>query len=135
MADDTQPTATPTDKLGHVVWMDLTAPDAEGLKDFYAAVVGWTATGVDMGGYQDFVMTAPSKAGQLEGAVGVCHTRGSNAEIPAMWVPYFAVADLDKAVSTATSMGGTMIGDIRAFGDSRFAIMKDPEGVAFGLAQ
>lgn len=29
--------------------VDLTVPDAAGVKDFYSAVIGWIPKGVDMG--------------------------------------------------------------------------------------
>jgi uncharacterized protein len=36
-------------KAGTVAWHDITVPDAERLRDFYAAVVGWRPEPVDMG--------------------------------------------------------------------------------------
>ena len=41
---------------GQIGWIDLTAPDAAALRDFYQRVVGWTAAPVDMQGYRDFCM-------------------------------------------------------------------------------
>ena len=43
-------------KIGTIGWLDLTVPEAEGLRDFYSEVVGWEAEEVDMGGYADFSM-------------------------------------------------------------------------------
>jgi predicted enzyme related to lactoylglutathione lyase len=34
---------------GTITWQDLTVPDAEALRDFYASVVGWKAQPVRMG--------------------------------------------------------------------------------------
>ena len=42
---------------GDIGWLDITVEDAEGLRDFYAAVVGWTPGAVDMGEYSDFTMS------------------------------------------------------------------------------
>lgn len=36
---------------GSVGWHGLTVPDAERLRDLYAAVIGWHPAAVDMGGY------------------------------------------------------------------------------------
>ncbi|MFO0786270.1 MAG: hypothetical protein U0573_07975 [Phycisphaerales bacterium] len=33
---------------GSVTWFDLTVADAQNLRDFYKAVVGWTSTEVPM---------------------------------------------------------------------------------------
>jgi len=38
---------------GAIAWIDLTVPDAESLRDFYAAVAGWTPSAVAMDGYDD----------------------------------------------------------------------------------
>jgi predicted enzyme related to lactoylglutathione lyase len=40
--------------VGSIAWRDLTVPDAEGVKEFYSAVVGWNASAVEMDGYSDF---------------------------------------------------------------------------------
>ena len=42
---------------GDVGWMDLTVEKAEDVRDFYAEVIGWTAQGLDMGGYDDWWRT------------------------------------------------------------------------------
>lgn len=34
--------------IGSLGWTDLTVPDAERIRDFYQAVVGWRAEPVDM---------------------------------------------------------------------------------------
>src|SRR5882672_8173194 len=46
--------------VGSIGWVDLTIADAPQVRDFYAGVVGWKTEGVDMGGYQDFVMNEPA---------------------------------------------------------------------------
>jgi predicted enzyme related to lactoylglutathione lyase len=38
-----------TPKPGTITWQDLTVGDAEAIRDFYAAVVGWTPESVKMG--------------------------------------------------------------------------------------
>jgi predicted enzyme related to lactoylglutathione lyase len=39
--------------------MDLTVADAPAVRDFYAAVAGWTPAEVPMGEYSDYCMNAP----------------------------------------------------------------------------
>lgn len=48
---------------GAIVWTDLTVDDAERVRDFYSAVVGWVASPVEMEGYSDFNMNAPARGG------------------------------------------------------------------------
>ena len=45
--------------VGTIAWRDLTVSNADVVRDFSRAVVGWQAEPLDMGGYADFVMKAP----------------------------------------------------------------------------
>jgi hypothetical protein len=38
----------------HIGWIELTAPDAAAVRDFCQDMTGWTSSGPDMDGYQDF---------------------------------------------------------------------------------
>gem|GEM_PF-3979198 len=42
---------------GVVSWWDLTAPDAENIRNFYIEVCGWQFEPLDMGNYDDYVLT------------------------------------------------------------------------------
>jgi len=44
--------APPT--TGSISWTDLTVPDADQTRRFYAAVAGWTSTPLDMGAIATF---------------------------------------------------------------------------------
>jgi predicted enzyme related to lactoylglutathione lyase len=117
--------------VGSVGWMDLTVKDAVKVKDFYRDVVGWTASGLDMGGYEDFVMTPP---GSEAPAGGVCHARGSNADMPGGWVVYITVENLDRSLERVTAMGGKVRGQVRSAGGmGRFCLIEDPSGAVSAL--
>lgn len=117
--------------VGSVGWMDLTVKDAVAVKDFYRDVVGWTATGLDMGGYEDFLMIPP---GSEAPAAGVCHARGPNADLPGGWLVYITVEDLDRSLERVTSMGGRVRGQVRSAGGmGRFCIIEDPSGAVSAL--
>ena len=118
---------------GHVVWTDLTVPNADEIRDFYAEVVGFRPESIDMGGYSDYMMMAQGEAPQPGGAVGICHAKGNNAHLPAQWLIYFAVDDLDRALSAVDRLGGRRLGDIQAYGDDRFAAIEDPAGAVCAL--
>lgn len=111
-------------------WMDLTVPDAESLSDFYCKVVGWTKAPTDMGGYNDYTMMSGDN-----GVCGVCHSRGSNANIPPMWIPYFIVANAKISYDQALLEGATPVVELQAFGDGFYAILRDPAGATFALFQ
>jgi predicted enzyme related to lactoylglutathione lyase len=117
-------------KIGSIGWMDITVPDAESLKDFYANVVGWKPEGLSMGDYSDYVMKTD------DSAVGICHARGSNAQLPPVWLPYFVVADLDASLAQCEKHGGQRIGDIRSYGETaRYCPIRDPQGAHCVLFQ
>jgi predicted enzyme related to lactoylglutathione lyase len=119
-----------TPEVGAPVWIDLTVPNAEEMRDFYTAVVGWAVGEVDMGGYADFSMVTPDRGTTV---AGVCHARGVNADLPPVWLPYFTVADLDASVRQATERGGVIIVAPRSLGDGRFCVVKDPAGAVAAL--
>lgn len=124
--------STPPPVPGSVGWFDLTAPDAEGLREFYEAVVGWTTEPVDMGDYVDHVVQ--DAHGNPVG--GVCHAKGSNAELPPVWLPYVIVIDIDASCQEARERGGHVLGDIRDMGShGRMAVVRDPAGACLALMQ
>lgn len=121
-----------TPKPGTVGWIDLTVPDAERLRDFYADVAGWVPSPVEMGGYADFTMAPPG--GQP--VAGVCHQRGSNADLPAQWLIYVAVADLDVSLRRAAELGGRVVAGPRNMGgQGRYAVVEDPAGAVAAFWQ
>ena len=45
-------------EIGMIGWTDLTVENADEVRDFYQAVVGWTPAPVKMGDYNDYCMNA-----------------------------------------------------------------------------
>lgn len=117
---------------GTVAWTDLTVGDAEGLRDFYAAVTGWRPEPVDMGGYADFNMCRP---GDGTPAAGVCHARGANANLPPQWLIYVVVADLDASLAAVREHGGEVLAEPSVPEGERYAVVRDPAGAALALYQ
>jgi predicted enzyme related to lactoylglutathione lyase len=119
--------------VGALGWADLTVADAAGIRDFYAAVVGWTPTPLAMGDYDDYVMQAPGAPGPQ---AGICHARGANAGLPPAWLVYVTVADLAASVSACEARGGAVVAGPRgAGGGARFAVIRDPAGAVIALFQ
>jgi predicted enzyme related to lactoylglutathione lyase len=117
-------------EIGSMVWIDLTVPDAEKVRDFYSAVVGWNSEDVDMGGYADYSMNTPGNGTTI---TGVCHARGVNEDMPPAWMPYFVVADLDASIARCTENGGEVVVQPRSLGEGRFCVVKDPAGAVAAL--
>lgn len=121
MPDDIQP--------GQIGWVDLTVGDAARVRDFYRAVVGWEYREVAMDGYADFAMT------NLEGrdVTGICHARGVSEGLPAQWLVYFTVMDVQFAVDEAIANGGEVLREPTDMGAGTFAVIRDPAGAVCAL--
>jgi predicted enzyme related to lactoylglutathione lyase len=119
-------------QVGTVVWRDLAVRDAEGIRDFYRAVVGWESRAEDMGGFSDYHMLAPSTG---ESVAGICHAQGSNADLPPQWLIYITVDDIGRSVATCIELGGEVLIAPRSMGDARFCVIRDPAGAVCALYQ
>ena len=119
-------------EVGRVGWIDMTTEDAPGVRDFYKAVVGWETDDVDMGGYADYVMKMPASG---DGVAGVCHATGSNADLPAGWLIYIVVEDVEKSAAACIANGGKIVVEIRGLAGGRFCVVEDPGGSVAGLYQ
>lgn len=117
--------------VGTIMHLDITVEDADELRDFYAAVVGWRPEPLDMGGYADYVMAAPSG----EWGAGICHARGVNASLPPQWLVYIAVENIDASLQTCVERGGKQLTDIRDGGGSRYCVIQDPAGAVMALME
>lgn len=117
-------------EVGSIGWHDLTVGDAEGVRDFYSRVVGWRPEPVDMGGYSDFAMTAP---GGGEPVAGVCHARGGNADLPAQWMVYIIVDDVEQAAERCREAGGEVVAGPKAMGGAGYCVIRDPVGAVATL--
>ncbi len=114
-----------TKKIGAIEWRDLTIEHAEQAKDFYAEVVGWEAEPVSLGDYNDFNMNLP---GSGETIAGVCHARGSNANMPPQWMMYVRVADAQASAESTVKLGGEIIDGPRTMGGETYFVIRDPAG-------
>jgi len=117
-------------EIGSMVWIDLTVDNAEPVRDFYSAVVGWSSEEVDMGGYSDYSMNTTESGTTI---TGVCHARGVNEDMPPAWMPYFTVADLDASIERCAELGGEVVVGPRTLGEGRFCVVKDPAGAVAAL--
>jgi len=117
---------------GTIAWADLTVEDAPKVRDFYAGVVGWTPGEVAMGDYADYTMSPDGGTP----VAGVCHARGPNADLPAQWIVYVGVADLDQSLAQAVALGGAVVRAAQDMGSyGRFALVQDPAGAIMALVE
>ena len=114
--------------IGTVTWIDLTVADAPGVRDFYKQVVGWETSPVDMGDYEDFEMKTE---GGEKAVAGVCHARGGNEKLPAQWLVYVPVKDLEKSIATVERLGGKVV--LRH--SKNYCCIQDPAGAVMMIYQ
>jgi hypothetical protein len=113
---------------GTPCWADLSCPDVDEARHFYAGVMGWQvpAGNPEFGGYT----TASADGGSVAG-IGPMH----GAPVAA-WTLYFASDDADATARAVTAAGGSILvpaGDVGDFG--RMLIAADPTGAVFGVWQ
>ncbi len=117
--------------IGMIGWIDLTVPNATKVRNFYESVVGWEHQDVSMGDYNDFSMFVP---GSEQAMAGICHNRGANADLPAQWLMYINVADLDKSIAQCEKLGGKVVAGPKDFGpEARYCVIQDPAGAHVAL--
>jgi len=115
---------------GSIVWTDLTVKDADSVRDFYRDVVGWKASPLSMGDYDDFNMLAP---GSDSPVAGICHARGANASLPAQWLVYVQVENVEASARRAQQLGGAVLDGPRRMGSFQFCVIRDPAGAVLAL--
>lgn len=121
---------TTKSKVGSITWMDLTVKPARRVRDFYAAVVGWRCSEVEMGGYRDLCMNQPADGKTV---AGICHARGENANLPPQWLLYVNVENLPKSLAACRRRGGKIVCPIREMSGGRMAVIRDPAGAVVAL--
>ena len=120
-------------EIGSIAWTDLTIENAEAVRDFYSDVVGWKPSPVSMGDYSDFNMNAPGSGNPV---AGICHARGSNADLPAQWMIYIIVSDIEKSTNRCEELGGKLVTPIKNMGgQGRYCVIQDPAGAVAALYQ
>ncbi|MFT7471703.1 MAG: putative enzyme related to lactoylglutathione lyase [Kiritimatiellia bacterium] len=138
MVDETENTAEEFEvvveekpsNIGRIEWMDLTVDDASHVRNFYTSVVGWSSSEVDMGSYSDFNINLPDTQDTI---AGVCHARGSNANIPSQWLIYVRVESVADSAEKCKKLGGKVLDGPRRMGGSNFCVIKDPAGAVMAL--
>lgn len=114
---------------GEVAWRDLTVDNAEQVRSFYEAVVGWEHEAVSLGDYDDYSM----RSSDGTTVAGICHARGSNANLPAQWLIYITVDDVQKSADACVANGGEVLDGPRSMGGGTFCVIRDPAGAVCGL--
>jgi len=122
---------TPTQ--GTVAWTELMTRDVEAAKRYYETICGWQFTDVPMGPDGPIYILGMQGDQPVIGMMDMADS-GEPAEVAPYWMSYFAVPDVDGAVSDVTAAGGTILRPpFDVPGTGRIAIVIDPTGALHGL--
>jgi predicted enzyme related to lactoylglutathione lyase len=121
----TDPSTLPPGAVG---WRDLTVPDANLIRKFYEAVVGWRSEEMD-GDFNMFSKSLPDPV------AGICYAKGINAKLPPAWLIYIIVEDATESAKTAVELGGRIIDGPKAIGEGAMCVIQDPAGAYLALYQ
>jgi hypothetical protein len=107
------------------------ASDAKAATDFYAAVVGWTASDAGMADFPYTLLSAGSTT--VAGLMTLPEEARKMGARPG-WIGYVGVPDVDAYAAKIAAAGGRIYraaADIPTVG--RFAVVGDPDGAAFAI--
>ena len=109
-----------------VAYYELHAPDTAKARAFYGELFNWKFTG-ECGGPPNYFMI--DSGGDMPGGV-----TAENASTP-MFLTYFHVPDLDRAVAKAKALGAKVLKPREDIPPGSFAVIADPQGVVLALWQ
>jgi hypothetical protein len=116
---------------GALGWNELVTNDLTAASRFYSQVFGWSESkmrGPTGGDYTQFKLGEQPVGGMFE-------IKQEWGEVPPNWAVYFCVADCDASLQKAESLGASVVVPATGMENIRFAFLKDPQDVYFGIAQ
>ncbi len=119
---------------GTCCWVELGTTDSQAAKRFYEPLFGWASEESPIGPGETY--TIVRRHGLDVGGLYSLRPDQRARGVPAHWMVYLAVADVDAATPRLAALGGTVVAgpfDVGASG--RMTIASDPEGAIFSLWQ
>ena len=115
---------------GDFIWYELMTTDAEGAKDFYDALVGWSF-GEAAAEYNGYRMINTSDGGFAGGVMPITAEMQQHGARPT-WLGYLNVTDVDAKVASIEAAGGkTWMGATDIPNVGRIAMVTDPQAAPF----
>jgi predicted enzyme related to lactoylglutathione lyase len=115
---------SPCSQPGQFSWNELVTTDVEGATAFYSSLFGWTTTAFSPE-YTLFKKDGRDVAGLM---------KTPQPGMPAQWVAYITVEDVDATAGKAETLGGKIIlapMDVPDVG--RIAVLLDPQNAPIGI--
>ena len=118
--------------IGKAVWHDLVTEDPTAAERFYEGLFGWSFQKAAGGGRHAYSV---ARSGNVWVAGIVAVDPPSDGTTFSRWLPYLSVNDVDRAVETTESAGGSIAVAARNVPLGRVAAIVDREGAVIGLAR
>lgn len=116
---------------GSVCRFEFGCREPEKSAKFYSEQFGWTAQKQDTPEMEYTVFMLGEEA-----VAGLWKLPDDMKDIPAHWLPYFMIENIDDSLDKTKSGGGEIPMDKKfAEGVGHFAVCRDPQGAVFGLLQ
>jgi uncharacterized protein len=123
-----------THPAGTCCWVELGTTDQDAAKRFYEALFGWSSHDSSVGAGETY--TIVKRHGRDVGGLYGLRADDRSRGVPAHWLVYLAVDDVDAAAPKVTELGGRVSGGPFDVGTSgRMAAASDTEGAMFALWQ
>lgn len=120
---------------GSFCWTDLGSKDVAGARKFYQRIFGWKTVDLPMGPGDQKYSTMRVK-GRDACAVYPMSAEQRKTKTPPFWLPYVAVANLNRTIRKVRAAGGKVcLGPLKVMDQGHLAIVLDPTGAGFGLWQ
>jgi predicted enzyme related to lactoylglutathione lyase len=124
--------AQAVNQVGAWAWGELDTRDTGGAAKFYAEAFGWKLAPIEQDGQT--VYGSWSLDGRLIGGLLPMGPQFPPT-IPASWIAYFGVDDVDATRTRVEGMGGRALTDAMDVPNGRFLALMDPQGAAFAVLQ
>jgi predicted enzyme related to lactoylglutathione lyase len=116
---------------GHFHWNELQTRDLAAAKKLYADSVGWTFEEMPMPDGTIYIVC--NAGGEPVGGMFDISKNASFEGMPAQWMSYVAIDDVDAALEKAKAAGAIVMGepfDVQGVG--RIAMVQQPDGAMVG---
>ncbi|MEZ4265981.1 MAG: VOC family protein [Myxococcota bacterium] len=112
---------------GEFIWYELITPDLDAAAEFYGALLGWTTKNQEPDGSYRVWSAGAADVGGL-----MAPPAEAGCEMPPAWFGYIGVDDVDATVAKLKAAGGGVrMPPTNVPGVCHFAMVTDPQGVAF----
>jgi uncharacterized protein len=112
---------------GKFVWFEHMSLDTAKARKFYDSLLGWHTEMTPMGGPEPYPLI-------MNGSDGIGGFRTAPPGVPAMWMSYLSVADVDATHKAAVAAGAKSLMAPEDFGPvGRGSTLADPTGAAFSI--